>query len=110
MNIDDYQEKAMKTAVYPQGGTVGLSYTALGLAGEAGEVAEKVKKIIRDDDGSISLEKRNAILKEMSDVFWYLAAMATELDAELSNVLSMNLDKLQSRMIRGVIKGNGDDR
>jgi len=109
MLIQEYQERAIGTAIYPNKGA-NLVYPALGLVGEAGEVAEKVKKVIRDGGGVLTDPVRDAIAKEMGDVFWYLAALALEIDYSLEEILSMNLEKLSSRKERGVLGGSGDDR
>ena len=82
----------------------------LRLSGEAGEVAEEVKKVIRDKGGEFDDDTRLAICKELGDVLWYVAQIASELDLDLSNVAQGNLDKLADRAKRGKIKGNGDDR
>ena len=103
MRFDDYQEEAKKTAIYPD--QYRVVYPALGLAGEAGEVAEKVKKHIRD--GVLNVEE---LKKELGDVLWYLAAIASDLDLTLDDVAEANLQKLRSRQARGVISGNGDNR
>jgi NTP pyrophosphatase (non-canonical NTP hydrolase) len=91
------------TAIYPKAQSI--IYPALGLAGEAGEVAEKVKKWIRD--GNLD---RDAIAKELGDVMWYIAAMATDLDLDLDRIADMNIQKLADREMRGKIRGSGDDR
>ena len=114
----DYQSKAISTAVYPSGGIQGIAYTALGLNGEAGEVAERIKKIVRDDNAGKSREaldkaidvRRDDIVKEMGDVLWYLAAMCHELGVTLEEVANANVEKLLSRQKRGVLKGSGDNR
>lgn len=106
--IDLYQAKAVKYAKYPK--EVGLAYCALGLNGEAGEVAEKVKKIYRDCGGVVDDVARVAIAKELGDVAWYLSSTASELGIPLSDILDMNIAKLESRYQRGVIGGNGDER
>jgi NTP pyrophosphatase (non-canonical NTP hydrolase) len=80
------------------------------LSGETGEIAEKVKKIIRDDQGVITDEKRDQIAKEAGDVLWYLSQLATEIDYSLEDIAQMNLDKLASRAARGVLSGSGDNR
>lgn len=103
MNLDHYQEKTRETAVYPE--NQALTYVALGLNGEAGEVAEKVKKQIRDD-----ADKTGDLLDELGDVLWYLARVADELDADLSDVAEANLDKLFDRDRRGQLHGEGDNR
>lgn len=103
MRFDEYQEEAKKTAIYPY--QYRVVYPALGLAGEAGEVAEKVKKHIRD--GVLNVEE---LKKELGDVLWYLAAIASDLGLTLDDVAEANLQKLRSRQARGVISGNGDNR
>jgi NTP pyrophosphatase (non-canonical NTP hydrolase) len=109
MDINEYQQMARRTAIYPHAGQ-NMTYPTLGLAGEAGEVAEKVKKVIRDKDGVFDDDARAAISKELGDVLWYVAQIASELGLELSNVAQGNLDKLADRAKRGTIKGNGDNR
>jgi len=103
MRFDEYQEEAKKTAIYPD--QYRVVYPALGLAGEAGEVAEKVKKHIRD--GVLNVDD---LKKELGDVLWYLAAIAADLGLNLDDVAESNLQKLRSRQVRGVISGNGDNR
>ena len=107
--FDEYQILAARTAMYPNQGN-NLWYPALGLAGEAGEVAEKVKKIYRDQDGKVFLNDIDELRKELGDVLWYVAALATELKISLTFVAEMNIAKLQSRADRGVVSGSGDDR
>ncbi len=87
-----------------------MIYPTLGLAGEAGEVAEKVKKVIRDKGGVFDNDARAAIAKELGDVLWYVAQIASELSLDLSNVAQGNLDKLADRAQRGQLQGNGDNR
>lgn len=108
MELNYYQQMAKRTAVYPK--DQGLVYTALGLNGEAGEVAEKIKKILRDNNGVVSPEARDALIKEAGDVLWYLANFAEELGVNLGTIASLNLQKLGSRQDRGVLHGAGDDR
>jgi len=109
MTLDEYQREARKTSVYPDIGK-NFTYPTLGLVGEAGEVAEKVKKILRDDDGKLSEEKREELIKEMGDVLWYLANLGEEVKVGLSEVAERNLEKLASREKRGRLKGSGDNR
>lgn len=104
-----FQEEAINFAVYPDQGD-NLYYPALGLAGEAGEVCEKIKKVMRDKDGVLTTEDRLEIKKEIGDVLWYVSALAYELDLELSNVAEAVLIKLRDRAHRNVIKGSGDNR
>lgn len=110
MDFKTYQSATAETAIYPGRGTVtGLLYTGLGL-GEAGEVQGKIKKVLRDDDGVVTDEKRNAILGELGDVMWYLSQTCTELGIDLEEVALNNLEKLASRKQRGTLKGSGDER
>jgi NTP pyrophosphatase (non-canonical NTP hydrolase) len=109
MLLSDYQSRSRATAVYPQLGD-NLLYPTLGLCGEAGEVAEKIKKMVRDDDGILSDARREALSKELGDVLWYLAQLATEADLDLDVIARENLDKLLSRRERDVLQGSGDDR
>jgi NTP pyrophosphatase (non-canonical NTP hydrolase) len=107
--MDTYQLAALKTSLYPRG-IEGLAAVVLGLNGEAGEVAEHVKKTIRDDNGMLSHERRDKMLKELGDALWYISQIATHLGEELSTVAKANLDKLASRQARGVLNGSGSDR
>lgn len=135
-NMDAYQVAAHALAVYPP--EAGLSYSVLGLAGEAGEVAEKVagvtpldsslsratlalvgktgrvaehaKKIVRDDDGEMTVDRKLSIIKELGGVLWYLAEVATVLGQNLSDIAAVNLSELYSRKERGVLHGDGDNR
>jgi NTP pyrophosphatase (non-canonical NTP hydrolase) len=109
MRISDYQELSRRTATYPGAGD-NIVYPTLGLAGEAGEVAEKVKKLLRDDDGVMSDERREALAGELGDVLWYVAQVATEAGLDLEELAQGNLDKLLSRQRRGVLSGSGDSR
>lgn len=110
MEMNDYQQAAISTAVYPGKGTwVGLVYTALGL-GEAGELQGKAKKLMRDDDFNLTTDRREAMIGELGDVLWYAAALADELGVTLSDVAEANIAKLASRQSRGVIGGSGDNR
>ena len=109
MDFSEYQSLSRRTATYPHAGE-DMTYPALGLCGEAGEVAEKVKKTIRDDGGVLSDERREALSRELGDVLWYLAQLATEAGLELDSIAADNLDKLLSRQDRGVLRGSGDNR
>ena len=106
MNINTYQQEAAKTAIYSNK----LIYPTLGLAGEAGEVANKVKKILRDNSGELEEDVRQNLISELGDVLWYVAALATDLKTELSEVANKNIEKLNSRKNRGAIGGSGDNR
>ena len=106
-----YQDACKRTAVYPGSGeSAGLTYTALGLVGEAGEIANKVKKVLRDDGGDLSAERRMALAGELGDVLWYVAQVATEAGLDLDFVAAANLHKLADRQEREVLRGSGDER
>jgi NTP pyrophosphatase (non-canonical NTP hydrolase) len=109
MTFDEYQEKSRETAVYPDQGD-NFVYPTLGLVGEAGEIAEKVKKVIRDNGGKLDEERKVALTKELGDVLWYLSQLATELKVSLNEIADINIKKLQDRHQRDAIKGSGDDR
>lgn len=109
MTFDEYQLAARETAAYPNVGN-NFVYPTLGLAGESGEVAEKVKKIIRDCGGSLTDEHREALKKELGDVLWYVASLSSELGLKLEDVAAHNVEKLRSRKQRGQINGSGDNR
>jgi NTP pyrophosphatase (non-canonical NTP hydrolase) len=108
MNFSKYQEEAVKTAIY--GAENKVNYPILGLVGEAGEIANKYKKVIRDDGGILQPDKRKALADELGDVLWYMAALANDLGVSLEQVAKDNLAKLASRKKRGVISGSGDKR
>ena len=108
MELNCYQKMALETAIYPN--EYKVIYPALGMAGEAGEVADKVKKIIRDNNNKIDNEKALEIAKEIGDVLWYCATMANDLGFDLETIAKMNYQKLHSRQQRGMIHGNGDNR
>jgi NTP pyrophosphatase (non-canonical NTP hydrolase) len=103
MDFNEYQKKAVGFAVYPA--THKVLYPALGLCGETGEVAEKVKKQVRD-----GVFNRHEVAKELGDVLWYLTNLANDIGYNLDEIAGMNVDKLQSRKDRDVIKGSGDNR
>ena len=107
MNFNDYQDQANDTAIYPNESR--LVYPALGLTGEAGEVADKIKKIIRDKR-TLDVQERIEIAKEVGDVLWYVAAMARDLGVDMDTMARMNLEKLRDRAKRDVIGGSGDAR
>lgn len=123
MHMNEYQDKAGATAIYPgRGSMLGLMYAVLKLNGEAGEVSEKLGKVIRDDktvlvigDNKYALKsldqaRKNDLKKELGDCLWYIAAIATELGCDLSEVAEANLFKLADRQERGVLSGSGDNR
>lgn len=109
MNFDDYQQKSQVT----DGGTkIGthFAYLTIGLVGEAGELANKIKKVFRDDNGIVSEARKAEIEQELGDVLWYIAQLATDFDLTLSDIAQSNLDKLLSRQNRGTLHGSGDIR
>ena len=108
-NFDTYQQESRKTwNVIPMNHSI--VYPTMGMVNEAGEVAGKVKKIFRDRGGEISEADRQALKKELGDVLWYMAQICTELDLSLQEVAEANLIKLFSRLERGQIRGEGDER
>ncbi len=109
MHFNEYQTKAKETALYPSVGS-NLIYPTLGLAGEAGEFANKVKKIDRDAAGTLSEETRHALLEELGDVLWYMSQLSTELSVDLEQIAILNLEKLASRRERNTLHGSGDHR
>lgn len=109
MNFQEYQKLSRETALYPDKNN-NFIYPTLGLAGEAGEVAEKIKKVMRDKKGIIDLQTKEEIEKELGDVLWYVAQIATELGLNLDEIADKNIKKLFSRKERKVLHGNGDNR
>ena len=109
MDLNEYQINASKTALYPNVGENPI-YPTLGLVGEAGEVADKVKKVIRDRNGVFTPLDKEAIQLELGDVLWYVAQLSTELGFDLHDVALNNLNKLSSRADRGKLSGSGDNR
>lgn len=109
MKLDDYQKQSRAHAFYPDLDNNFL-YPVLGLLGESGEVAEKIKKTFRDHKGKVDDERIAEIGKEMGDVLWYLAQLASELGLSLSDIAQQNLAKLESRRARGTMSGSGDNR
>ena len=104
-----YQEKACETAIFPK--NKAMEYLTLGLTGEAGEIANKVKKFIRDGAAKDEyLAKRIEIGYEIGDVLWYCAVLAEELDMNLGHIMENNLQKLADRKSRGTLSGSGDNR
>ncbi len=112
MTLDEYQSAARSTALYPAEARV--LYPTLKLAGEAGEVAEKLGKLMRDEGylpgNALTDEQRSALAAELGDVLWYVANLAADLDLSLDDVAAGNLAKLASRKARGVLHGSGDER
>ena len=112
MKFDEYQEKIIKYDTFSKCELkeVGFVEKVLGLTGEAGETADKIKKILRDKEGEIKEEDRKEIVKELGDVLWYVAAIATYLGVSLEEVAEGNINKLESRLKRNLIHGEGDNR
>jgi NTP pyrophosphatase (non-canonical NTP hydrolase) len=110
LTFAQYGREAISTAIYPGHGIEAVSYLALKLNGEAGEVAEKVGKAIRDANGVIDEGRRLALLDEIGDICWYANALALELDSTFSEIAVKNLEKIASRKARGVVNGDGDNR
>ena len=117
-SFDYYEEELYRSAIYRhQGEVAGLSYIALKLAGEAGEFAEKVGKLLRDTDAemndisaNIEIGRKIGIVKELGDILWYVVAACHELKVPLSNVFARELEKVTSRKSRGTLHGDGDNR
>lgn len=111
MKLNEYQEKAQETSNYSRPNQfLAITYCSLGLTGEAGEVANKVKKIFRDDNGVCNPEKLRELMYEVGDCLWYIAMLAKECGYTLEDVAQMNYEKLHSRAERGKIGGSGDHR
>jgi NTP pyrophosphatase (non-canonical NTP hydrolase) len=108
MTFTDYQSTSSATAVYPAVNPI--IYCALGLFGETGEVAEKIKKVLRDNNGEFDADTVAAIKLELGDVLWYLAQLATELGLSLDAIAKANIQKTQDRQKRGQLGGSGDNR
>lgn len=117
MNVKNYQKIIEETAIYPK--EIALAYCAMGLTGEAGEVADKIKKLYRDQqlhtlDAAAEIvlidENKYDIAKELGDVLWYVTAMANELDMDLEEIMEMNYNKLIKRRETNTLHGSGDYR
>lgn len=110
MTFDDYQKQALKTAHNHPDSLMDKTVWVMGIAGEAGEVIEKWKKIVAYKDGKVSKTDLGELKKELGDVVWYIAVLAHSLGLSFEEVMQLNVAKLQDRHKRGVIKGNGDNR
>ena len=108
MTLNEYQEEAEVTAVYPE--ERNIIYPTLGLTGEAGEVADKVKKVMRDKEWAFDDQTKIDIALELGDVLWYVSILARDLGMSLENIAEMNIGKLRSRQARGMLGGSGDHR
>ncbi len=109
MNLNEYQTLALRTAS-PKDKKNELFHLLLGLCGEAGEIAEKAKKIVRDQDSDFSKLDKDDLKKELGDVLWHIAVVADYFDIPLEDIGDTNIKKLASRLKRGVISGSGDER
>src|SRR3989344_1637300 len=109
MEFGEYQAKAHETSIVPKIGEM-FVYPTLGLAGEAGENANKIKKIFRDKKGIVTKETEEELKKELGDVLWYVAELATQLNLSLEEIAVLNIERLQSRKVRDMIQGDGDNR
>ena len=111
MNLSflEYQKQSKTTAIYPNVGN-NVIYTVIGLAGETGEVADKVKKVLRDKDGKFDTDAIESIKMELGDVLWYIAQIASELGLNMDDIATSNLNKLLARQIRNQLHGSGDKR
>jgi NTP pyrophosphatase (non-canonical NTP hydrolase) len=108
MKFSEFEAAALTTALYDD--KYRVMYPALGLAGETGEVLEKIKKVYRDNDGRLDSDKVDAIAKEIGDVLWYVAALCRDLDITMDDVAESVLAKLRSRAERNALRGSGDER
>lgn len=110
MTFDEYQKRAITTALFTGDEFMDLLHWTLGVGGEAGEITEKIKKIVRDKHGEINETDREDLMKEVGDVLWYLAVLARHLGYSFDEVAETNLAKLKSRQVRGKLSGKGDNR
>lgn len=113
MNFNEYQTQAAKYDLSEATAdlkAVGFMEKVLGLVGEAGETADKIKKLLRDKDGVATLEDKAAVAKELGDTLWYIAAISRYLNIPLSEIASGNIEKLESRLKRNKLHGAGDER
>ncbi len=108
MDFKHYQDRMVRLKVYPD--EYKILYPALKLSGEAGEVSEKIGKLLRDKFGAVSSEDKSEIKKELGDVLWYINALATDLDIELEDVAQTNINKLEKRKQQNKLHGSGDNR
>ncbi len=109
MNLNDYQQLALRTAS-PKDKPNELFHLVLGLVGESGEIAEKMKKIVRDNASNFDVLDKEDLKKELGDILWYIATLADYFDIPLEDIGKKNIDKLASRLERGTLGGSGDNR
>jgi len=107
--FDNYQRESQQTAIYPHQGR-NLLYPVLGLLSEAGEIADRMKRVIRDEGGDVSATRRSELKAELGDVLWYLSQVATELELSLQEIAEGNLLKLAERQQRGTLRHHGADQ
>jgi NTP pyrophosphatase (non-canonical NTP hydrolase) len=114
MTFDEYQQKALSTDLSKGKGeglmSIAFMDKVLGLVGESGEVADKIKKILRDKNAELSEDDRQALVKELGDVLWYVAVLADYLGVTLEELADSNIDKLFKRRDEGKLSGSGDNR
>jgi len=108
LDFNDYQKIAKTTAIYPD--QYKITYPALGLVGEAGEVANKVQKIVRDGEDKMPSDWKEQLASEIGDVLWYCAALASDLNMSLGVIAAQNKEKLEARLKKGTLQGSGDKR
>lgn len=109
MTFNEYQKKSRETAIY-YNKDKNYIYPTLGLVGEAGEIAEKIKKVLRDNGGAVDEKDKVELVKELGDLLWYLSQLSTELGLSLDDIAISNIEKITSRKERGVLHGSGDNR
>lgn len=110
MTLNEYQKQALTTAMHTNNEFKDLLHWVLGITGESGEIAEKMKKIIRDKNSKVSKADKIELAKEIGDVLWYLAVFSDQLGVSFDEVAKENLAKLKSRKVRGTLQGSGDNR
>lgn len=109
MNMDEYQKLAKRTAA-PKDKNNEIFHLLLGLVGESGEIAEKMKKIVRDNGSDFTTVDKDDLKKELGDILWYVAILADYFDISFEDIASTNVKKLASRQARGKLSGSGDNR
>ena len=109
LTFNEYSDIFKQTAIYPNKG-MNLYYPTLGLCGETGEIAEKIKKIHRDNGGVVTIDDVAALAKELGDVLWYINALCYELGLSFEQVAELNRAKLLDRLERNKLQGSGDNR
>ena len=110
MNLNEYQKEALVTAIFSGDEFKDLAHWVFGITGESGEIAEKIKKIIRDKDAKVSQDDKEELVKEMGDVLWYLAVLSEHLGYKFDEIGARNIKKLRDRQKRDKIGGKGDNR